>query len=1236
MAKTQVLEYTIYLRDATRVAELTAQLQAGTGPGELLRIGTGNYRIHRAPYGAGPPPGGAAVEFGSGLTLPLVNVGAVIPDETAAPNGYITSPWFTTSNSYRTDVASFRISSGWWIFGHDTLFHWAGSVALAPVASNTGWIDPVALTPAPIPKRYWIDGGEYPGGEGGNYGETGNATFDAGMDPGSLGIALRSSAATVRSHRFSDLIASGTGRPQSWERLYIRCRVYPEASIEFWRSHYSSEFFAGTSANLFISMAPGGQLIVSRLNSTGGTGVLFASGAGVIPLNTKVRLDILHRYYDTTAAQGGIEVYVNGSLIGSGTGQLHFATLPNGRHGQSTIGGPGAAANIMELDVDGWICSDVPLNHTGMFSLWTSAGTYWIGDLVRYTAGATTVTYKSLVNANLANQPNISPAQWAPLADYTADPIDFVRGSLIQSIRPTGFGGTNAWVATAGTADGPSLAMRGANATVEGMSNAVSGAQLVVTTDVANQVAVPGAQGYAALQVTSHSMRGATAANASLGYKLNGAAAVLAAITESNGALAYQSVFLAASDNAALVLPAVPTSLELVYQKGASVDTARVKTLAAVIELIGIFSDCDKPTQDQLDAYTTINGDEAQLVSAIVVPPPSKGAHMAPYPFTPWSRVGAPPLSPVVIKAGTYTGNGTGQDLTFSAPVNMLWIRPLTGDTGGLKWWSSQTAPHIGLAEGYGSMLLGPLKQDLTFTPASSTADQQMQFVVRLAGAHAQINSNGVSYQYIAWSDPGARFSLAGATLLRTASSPSTRSLQDTAFTPEFLFVVGEDAGTGTTTRMYSKGAGNAVDSISKLDVGTEIATALTINTGSLTWRSGIITPSTLDSLSFIGFRRADGNNDPNQAALMSVGTYTGDGNASRTINAGTAGKRPLFAFVQPLNGNAGIVRDASHTTTTSQTVAGSANASTGITAGAPDAITVGSALNTNTVVYNYFILWGSTTAGNGGWSVNGEFAPVASDSPIDASYLTEPEVIEEATDDGGGEVDTTDPGLLDTDIAADCVASSTRLVNIALSRLGVTKALTSLATDNTAEGSAARMVYKTEVDAVLRDFPWPFATRYATLVLVGGTSDTAVNGDWQYSYRAPADSVFVRRIVNDSNKRNDTDPIAFRMGQDDLGDLVFTDEPGNKLEADADVDVEYTRRVDCPARVGDSIFRSAAAWRLARALCMPLARDEKMAVMCEQQYQRELLRARAVHSREKEAQHLESDNDAEWIRGRE
>ena len=80
---------------------------------------------------------------------------------------------------------------------------------------------------------------------------------------------------------------------------------------------------------------------------------------------------------------------------------------------------------------------------------------------------------------------------------------------------------------------------------------------------------------------------------------------------------------------------------------------------------------------------------------------------------------------------------------------------------------------------------------------------------------------------------------------------------------------------------------------------------------------------------------------------------------------------------------------------------------------------------------------------------------------------------------------------------------------------------------------------------------------------------------------------------------------------------------------------LEYTARLDCPASKGDAIFRSAAAWRLAAALVAPCARDVKLVDYCEKRYQLELARARTMHAREKEEQHLESAGDAEWIDGR-
>ena len=78
-------------------------------------------------------------------------------------------------------------------------------------------------------------------------------------------------------------------------------------------------------------------------------------------------------------------------------------------------------------------------------------------------------------------------------------------------------------------------------------------------------------------------------------------------------------------------------------------------------------------------------------------------------------------------------------------------------------------------------------------------------------------------------------------------------------------------------------------------------------------------------------------------------------------------------------------------------------------------------------------------------------------------------------------------------------------------------------------------------VEAVLRDFPWGFATRYADLVLVAGDPVNRVNKDWTYAYRAPLDMVHARRIVGQAGeqRRYDHKPPHFRVGSDATGYLV-------------------------------------------------------------------------------------------------
>lgn len=97
--------------------------------------------------------------------------------------------------------------------------------------------------------------------------------------------------------------------------------------------------------------------------------------------------------------------------------------------------------------------------------------------------------------------------------------------------------------------------------------------------------------------------------------------------------------------------------------------------------------------------------------------------------------------------------------------------------------------------------------------------------------------------------------------------------------------------------------------------------------------------------------------------------------------------------------------------------------------------------------------------------------------------------------------------------------ASLEAICNLALSHLGIAKTVTVLATDATPESIACNQFMEQVIDEVLRDFPWPFATSYATLLLV--EEDPTV--EWDYSYRLPSDCRFVRRIVQDDSSRNET-----------------------------------------------------------------------------------------------------------------
>lgn len=133
---------------------------------------------------------------------------------------------------------------------------------------------------------------------------------------------------------------------------------------------------------------------------------------------------------------------------------------------------------------------------------------------------------------------------------------------------------------------------------------------------------------------------------------------------------------------------------------------------------------------------------------------------------------------------------------------------------------------------------------------------------------------------------------------------------------------------------------------------------------------------------------------------------------------------------------------------------------------------------------------------------------------------------------------------------------SSTAICNRALRHLGVSKTITSTA-DRSNEARACLDFYDDVVDEVLRDFDWPFARRHVALAQV--TEDPT--SEWQYGYRLPGDVLAVRRILNGSGVRTETETtkIPFLFTADASGGLLYTD---LQATSSAPVVVRYTTRV--------------------------------------------------------------------------
>lgn len=1216
MAKTQVLEYTIYLTDAAQVDSYNAQLDAGGGVdvGAVLRYyspttGAPVFGLLRAPGGTG-----AQVEFSAPLVLDAVAF--------TAPS--IRSPWFTGGANFPVDVATFTRKSGGWfgisvLFGTTTKFYWAGRFAVAPALSGeTPAPDSgEASVPAPPSTRRFVMGFENPddgeqGGLGGNVASC--CSPGASRVNGGLGFALRDDGLSRWSFTLPNIqiAVSGTRWESfSWERFYIRVRRMPTVATPIYKAENPTA--SGTGLQIYVTAT--GQLAFYQVLVGAGTPALVSILGDPLVLREWTKVDLLISTLGIDAAtdtmQMTIRAFVNGVEIGSVTSGKFNGTVSAVRHSVSYLG-RWVAEGDGEFDFDDWHNAEWP--HT--FANTESAPDYDAGTA--YSAGDVVTSAGKAYECIAASTGNAPPDAdfWMRLTD----PLDWLYGTHVEPVRAIAYASDHSadWAGDFRETLGQPFHGGGASPPITGsVVSTTALAPLTIETDAPTSAHGANRFGAAALTIGLYSFRGTT--SGTLGYDLNGAGAAMAAITQvasPNPDWNSQLVQLRPEPGVGHCLAI--ESLELRHLKGNDTTQSEVRSFRGSLQVVGLFGEEDR------DAAEVSEG--APLLGL----PPADPHHQF-YPRAPWATA-APPFGAVAVVGGTYVGNNTGQDIVFPIPVHFVRVRRVTGTTDTGVWFvASGVASHGDLA---GGILPHYLPQALFETlGAALEDDQEGQCRLRIgSGAAPLLNANGVTYQYIGFCDPAARFLRTGTVAHDDGGSfPQTYLLPDPRFTPLGGFFLPEEDSNATADKMHYKGPGHATTAGSFLaQSSAEIAQVASFAEGALAVYVPVVdSDSGIARGSFALWRQDDGNGE---TAVVQFATYVGNGSSPRVIPLTPAsGRRPLFAVGVGTGSTARhYARDPSHTTTNSTALSSGTDNANGFTAGGIDEVTVGSNLNVSGVTYHLFVIPGGTTAGNGGWSENGEFWPVEPDSALDDAWI-EPEELE-AEDD---EEDSPDPGGLMTDIAASCVVASTRLVNLALSRIGVTQEVTNLGTEESREAATARLHYVTEIDAVLRAHPWKFATRYATLTLVGGTAADPVNIDWQYSYRLPTDCVKVRRIIREGFKRTyDPAPPPFDVTEDATGQLLYTDEVTD-ADAELTVVIEYTARVACPAAVADPIFRSACAWRLAHAFAAPLARDAKQADRCFGMYLGELRQAEVAGQNEQQPQNPTGHGEAEWLRGR-
>ncbi len=195
-------------------------------------------------------------------------------------------------------------------------------------------------------------------------------------------------------------------------------------------------------------------------------------------------------------------------------------------------------------------------------------------------------------------------------------------------------------------------------------------------------------------------------------------------------------------------------------------------------------------------------------------------------------------------------------------------------------------------------------------------------------------------------------------------------------------------------------------------------------------------------------------------------------------------------------------------------------------------------------------------------------------------------------------------------------MASETQIAKLALQHIGDRYDIVDL-DEESVEAEQVNLLFNDTRDWLLRQFPWNFATAYATPSALTGT----VPNNFTYMYTYMTNAVRVLLVVDPLGVDTEI-PFEVARNTSDVK-VILTDQ--------ADAEFRFTQRITDPAQF-DSEFTMGMSYALAAKLAMPLTGDREIMGDMNNLARNVINSAWATDANEGESDEIP---DADWITAR-